>query len=266
MKKITVRHYLNAKIKPKKEQNKDWYPVYVQIIYNKFSTDKRSVSEIYMTEKGFDYYSNTSKLKKGEIMIFRDNTYSLELMERILSKEIIDIECSIRLIDKTNFKASRKNILYIINEFSKEAYSVIKEQHSLDREVYIAMGEPNEYDYNTDYEEFLHCFNGNINDCFATIKKFTGIDLMPFLKEETIIEYESLNLLYLILKELNGNYKMTIPPFLNYTSFAEFFCMDYKPLFKERLKDKSVEYYDKVISEIEKMAESCMIMTYQMCS
>lgn len=57
--KITVKHYLNTSVKRKGKSPEDIeYPLYIQITANRKTTQIRSLTNIYFSEKEFDEYIN----------------------------------------------------------------------------------------------------------------------------------------------------------------------------------------------------------------
>ncbi len=56
MGKITVKHYLNKKLKPEIKNNEKFYTVYVQITVNRITTQMRSLTFAKMTETEFEKY------------------------------------------------------------------------------------------------------------------------------------------------------------------------------------------------------------------
>ncbi|MFV0538394.1 MAG: hypothetical protein ACK5M3_13665 [Dysgonomonas sp.] len=246
MKKYTVKHYLNTKIKAKQIDQKEWYPIYIQIIYNKFSTDKKSSADILVTKKGFDHYLKTGHLQESETTCFLVSRIALKKAERDLEKELIDIECSIDIIKKWSLPVARRNIINVINNLSEEARRAISEQYRINTDIYVSQGSPSEDNYNTEYEDFTLCFSNNIVESIEKIKKYTNIDLKPFLKEDTIINSEAL----LLVAEVQTNFSKKQKRF---RSFAEFVESDYKTEIKRCVPNKSLEYFDSIIVFIEKM-------------
>lgn len=57
MRKISVKHYLEKRLKPL-ELKELHYPVYIQIIIDRKTTQYRSLSEAYMSESNFEKYKN----------------------------------------------------------------------------------------------------------------------------------------------------------------------------------------------------------------
>lgn len=82
--KITVKHYLNTNLKPKKENGKDTYPVYVQIIH-------KSTNFKIKSENGFINYLSIEELEEEKFVNF-------------LKDELIRIENCVKLISENNPK------------------------------------------------------------------------------------------------------------------------------------------------------------------
>lgn len=256
MKKITVRHYLNTKVKGKiSDEGFVIYPIYVQIIYNKFSTDKRSISNVLTTEKGFRHLLETKTFLENETV--RSSFLS---SEETLFNEIIDIESSIKILEKWNLKIKRKNILEVIQCLSRPVDIVLEDQYRLNLSVRVGMGAENEYNYDTQYENFLMSFSGNIIDSIENIESYTKIDIKQFLKEETSIFLEALKL----VEDLAYQRRKQNKNFFCGLSFAEFVFIDYRGFIKEKMKTKTIEHYDKIIKSLEEVIDDHIEHIYAM--
>lgn len=101
--KITVKHYLNTNLKPKKENGKDTYPVYVQVIYN------RKIYK-FKSENGFFEYLDDTQLEK-------------ELFVKFLKDELDRVERCVSLIAKNNTNLLTSKDIY---RLSKPLHIVIE--------------------------------------------------------------------------------------------------------------------------------------------
>lgn len=247
MGKITVKHYLNKKLKPIEIEDKKLYPVYIRIIYNQFSTEKKSESDIWLTEYSYDTYSKNGKPLENELSMFVYN-----IGKRSIEKEIAFIYSGINLIDEYEIKVDRKSLLRLVDKLSVEVSSLITQMYFFNLYVYIQMGKENEENYNTEYEEFLSSFHErNILDMMDDIHQYTGVELKKYLKEETLIDMEALRIVSKIASE-----KVNVMKYANtYLSFSEFACMDYKHEVKKIIGDKTIDYSNKIIEAIEKLID-----------
>lgn len=244
MGKITVKHYLNTKVKPKQGSGDSLlYPVYVQVIYNKFSTNKRSQTEMLMTKKGFDYYCKEKKLL--------DNEFEKGILYFIspLEKELIDIESSIKVIEKWDLDIKRNNIFRAIDEFSTDVLTYFTDKYRFELDYYCQMGAKNEENYNTEYEAFLLSFNDNIIESIERIEEYTKVDLKKYIKDENLLHFRIFKLISKIQKRYWETDKKRI-------SFAEFVCMDYENIIKKELKQETLEYTNKLIETINKLIDN----------
>jgi len=104
MGKITVKHYLNKKLKPEKDGNDLYYPLYVSISVNRKFIKKRSGSGQTITENDFENgLGNLPDVK-------RQIEYENNLLNRIVNLFINDIEN----------KTVKKELIYF---FSSKGYN-----------------------------------------------------------------------------------------------------------------------------------------------
>ncbi len=255
MGKITVKHYLNTKIKPIEIEDKLFYPVYINIIYNKFTTDKKCASEILATDAGYSNYVNNGEWIKGEYKKKKSIAWGLD-------KELRIIDCAIKVIDDRCIPVNRKSILPLIEEFSHCAsktiidcyYDNIDVQHSVmtDKEfIDDYIGEEDKIKY---FEFLLSFARGNILGNMGIIKNYTGIDLRGFLNEETIIDMEAIDLITRIehdeVNKYSEPYKYGYDWIL---TFGEFIYCGYEDKIKTMLAEKPLSYYQSIIDTIKKL-------------
>ncbi|TRX37881.1 hypothetical protein FNW52_02990 [Flavobacterium sp. ZT3R18] len=112
--KITVKHYLNTNLKPKKENGKETYPVYVQVIYD------RKIYKFKSENKFFEYLS--------------DSQLEEETFIKFLSDEIKRVERCVILLSKNNEKLLTSKDIY---RLSKPLYIIIENNFGklIDKEV-----------------------------------------------------------------------------------------------------------------------------------
>lgn len=232
MGKITVKHYLNTNLKPKKEKDLLLYPIYLQVIYNKFSTNKKSYTEIYTTIEGFNYYLKNGSFLKSETI----KKYEW-LNEMALKDELENFEYSLKIADTFNQDIKRYNIFPYVYEFSRDVNDYMQEIIRTKLSVQISMKKEENQDIQ--YDEFLLCFSGNIINSINYIKEFSNIDFYPYIKDDDKFQF-------MALKEIENISKQLKP-----LSFAKFVNIDYKSLIKNNLKNEKIETYDKILSIID---------------
>lgn len=106
MGKITVKHYLNTRVSPMDcfDDGKLYYPIYVQITYNRKTTQIKSFTQIYVTESGYQNY---------QANIFNANDFfsfpfdKLTDINTVLRNELASIELGIKYIIDVNFDLSK---------------------------------------------------------------------------------------------------------------------------------------------------------------
>ena len=256
MGKITVKHFLNTKIKPKEIEDKQFYPVYINIIYNKFTTDKKCASEILATNAGYDNYVNNGEWIKGEYKKKNHIGWGL-------NKELHIIDCAIKVIDDWCIPVNRKSILPLVEEFSHYAsktiinyyYDNIAVQHMMmtDKEfIDDYIGEEDKIRY---FEFLLSFAKGNVLGNMSIIKNYTGIDLKGFLNEETIVDMEAIDLITQIEHDEVKKYGEEFYKYDNdwVLTFGEFIYCGYEDKIKAMLAEKSLSYYQSIIDAIKKL-------------
>jgi hypothetical protein len=239
MGKITVKHYLEKRVKPfwnfpnnKREKTKLMYPIYVQIIYNKFSTSKRSKTLINCTEIGFDEYIKTGKINNKEFDTILSQGYSLE-------KELRDVNNCIKIIDEHNINVSRKYIIELIDVFSNSIVSCLTFMARTDFQMNSHLEPFLKKGRNILYDKFILSFNekNNLIRDIKQIEEFTKIDLLNYVKDEDFKVWRSI----LMIEQFFGNEK----------SFSEFVCSDYIKTIKEKMKNEILEDFEVVTKSID---------------
>lgn len=232
MGKVTVKPYLNTNIKPVEQNGKLLFPVYMQLIYNRFSTSKRSKTEIITTEDSFDLYLKTNKLIKEETI------YKNEFIdESNLTDEIKDTVFSLQIADKQNVKIERKLIFKTIDELSRPVMDVFNELVN-----YEYSGTVTEDKFlKPDYGRFIQCFADTKIESINLIEKYTGFDLKQFLKAEDKLKFSVIELIDLLFWEY---------------SFAEFVHLDYESVIREHIEEKTVSEYNEFMNEVNQLVKS----------
>lgn len=94
--KITVKHYLNINLKPKKENGVDKFPVYIQVIFN------RKIYK-FKSENDFFEYLDSTQLEN-------------ELFTKFLKTELERVERCVDLISRNNEKLLTSKDIYRLSK------------------------------------------------------------------------------------------------------------------------------------------------------
>ncbi len=243
MGKITVKHFLNKKVKPILKNESEFYPLYLQIIYSKFSTERRSETGIFMTDSNFEYYLKFDKLSDSEII----ETKKWNGIDE-LKREIEDSMLSIEVIEKYQITVTRSTIFNAIKELSRPSEILLTEilRNSLHSDIWEKtifkelIKKPKQ---TTTYEDFLLCFDGNIIDSINEIESYTGLKLSGFIKESDIVRFQALQVINTIS---DGK------------TFAEFILSDYDTELKRIMNVCTLELYEVTKSEINNWMENAI--------
>lgn len=235
MGKITVKHYLNKKLKPKTENNKVYYPIYLQIIYNKLSNEKCSDTGFYMTDSSFEDYINEPKISEADII--KTNVWN-DLSD--LYEEFRSTYDALLVVDLYEFNISRSTIFNVIRDFSKRTSDLLTEvlRNNIQGEIWdktIIQEEQGLSTQDIKYEQFLLSFSENIIDSISNVEKFTGLNVVSFLKD---IDKHRLKSLQIIDSISQGS------------RFSKFVLSDYKSKLKDQMKKETVEHYELTINDI----------------
>ncbi len=229
MKKITAKHYLNTNLKPVEKNGKLLYPVYLQLIYNRFSTSKRSKTEILTSENSFKQYEKTNKLIKEET-IYKNIPFD----KTDLKAEIDNTVFSLKIADEQNIEIERKYIFNLIENLSlptsKILIEVLRSEYSGTLSDDLIWSE-------TDYERFINCFIDLINSV-DFIEKYTGFNFKQFVKPNDSLKFDTFELVSLLFKDY---------------SFAEFVNSDYERIIRKHMKEKTISEFDIYMNEVKRL-------------
>lgn len=240
MGKITVKHYVNTRIKPCDFGGivKNVYPVYVQIIYNKFSMNKRSWTGYYMTEKAFQIFIDSKEELKGEVMKVNgsENRYAKTFEEE---KSIIE-DCLL-VAEKYNINVTSRNVNYYLERLSDSLlcnlYETMCKNYS-----YCSISDKFGHNVIKDekYRNFLFAITGQggIHEGIMYIKEFADVDLMRFVKDEDRKYWEVFRL---VKKIPDTDCRVDLARFM----------LTYIDKVKYELKDKTLSHYEEVINMLE---------------
>ena len=185
--KITVKHYLNTSVKRKGKNPEDIeYPIYIQITANRKTTQIRSLTNIYLSEKEFDEYINNPL--SFNIDINKENDTSKDLMRVMKWWHVDELQIELETVEKIiEYCISKKG--FQVGEFKT---SEVIEFYSLDIDrrfgAYI-----NDFINTTgfllDYPEtapialFLMMDN-NPHELLTAVKEVTNFDVFEMLNAE----------------------------------------------------------------------------------
>ena len=108
MKKVTVIHYLEKKVKPTLIYGDVLaYPLYVRITVNRATTQIKSLTGALMSEKAFSIYADTGKKYNYETKEIGGVNFHLSIEKEV---ELIQLCVETLLMKKNNFNFSSRNI------------------------------------------------------------------------------------------------------------------------------------------------------------
>lgn len=191
---------------------------------------------IESTIEGFNHYQKTGEILESEFFTLFSDNYTLP-------KEETTIKNSIKILEELNIEWELTELIDIIEYFSKNVADCLIFQ--LKREISmegIVDTEDGNIESNS-YSEFILSFDSKfgILDSLNKIKAFTNIDLAQFVKSKDIDRFN-------VTSWLRVHY--------NNISFAEFYYLDYHSEIRQIYKDKTIEFYDFVVSTIDVLLEN----------
>lgn len=200
MGKVTVKHYLNTRVQLLVEESfdkhlhnhfKDRYPVYIQITYNRRTTQLKSFTSDYMTKEEFDYYS------KGEFeKISKKNVFRLAelIKEPILVQKSIEYILQYWRVEKIDDLKS--HIEFFIAPVNKGLIEMCW--------LYI-FTRPQTNKEAKAKESFYKCFNKDIllTECLKEIEKISGHNIEPFIPKDDLDVWKDLDILLKAYKKQN---------------------------------------------------------------
>lgn len=176
MYKITIKHYLNTKLKPITiYENIEAYPLYLQIIYKRKNNTIKSFTGAYMSIKAFE------NMQKGlfyfdETSVYNDYNFRIEEEPKIL-------EFAIKYLDSKKIKYKINNeyfckYLEVTTNFAHQLYS--KAARTIETNI-------------CEIDSLLSCFNTDeftLLDIANTINKIFEIDILKYLPKDYIKIWE----------------------------------------------------------------------------
>lgn len=199
MGKITVKHYLNTKIKPISyfDDGKDYFPIYTQITYNRKTTQLRSFTDAITTKAGFDEIENGNADFK-EIGFIHPYNDGLNIIEA-LKKEERDIGLSIYYILSHNIQIDGKHELREILQLFFVYISEILIENAFYDWIADKFHDHKTYKATRLYDAFNERFT--LYDSIDLIKKYTKIDLSEYIAPK---DWELSKYIYFYLKRTSN--------------------------------------------------------------
>lgn len=217
--KITVKHYLEKKVKPQVvyDDLELGYPVYYRITYKRKTTNIKSFTGAIMTEKAYEYFSKTNEVDSYETN-YKTGFINLKLENELFFihkavEEIVKNDNEIVVFDEY-FIENLKTFFIDLEEslFSQGWYNYNQE---LDLKAKSSNSKPlttkqllnqkftetkEDVEFNKQYEKFdddssyylkesfYNIFNKekSLIYCLNTLKEVTGFDASPYIHLNTI--------------------------------------------------------------------------------
>lgn len=201
MKKVTVKHYLNANIIIReldskgeyKQENIIYHPVYIQISFARRTTQIRSYTEVYLTEKDYEYYKNGDYEKMTNAKIAKHLTHEPQRVKAAIEY----------LLNKREGEINKIDVLPsgTINKFDDIRYDVENLMEPLDIKLielgwaYLAMVKQRHLHKETNYLHDAFRLDENLIKSLNLIKQVTGYDLASFFPQKEIVFWKNVNFL-----------------------------------------------------------------------
>ena len=223
MGKITVKHYLNTKIKPEIRDNENCYPVYVQITMRRKTTQYRSLTFCTLSETEFNNY-------------IKGHSYNADFIDRgIFTKEYFEkeperIQKAIEFITNGwNFKLSQSSFDLI--------WSWVKDLFLIWTDEGLISGMWGYIECNTNKAKIYKPFNKKytLTDSIKTLNKVLHIDIKDKIIKEDL--------------ELWNNVTLLLKHYGKKSIYIDFVCT-YKNEIKKIKGIKNKEEFIKMIQKI----------------
>lgn len=216
--KVTVKHYLEKKVKPILIYGEVWaYPLYIRITVNRRTTQLKSITGALMSEKAFEHYISTGKVYNYEthlenctnhLLHVDDEPQLVQLCIETLASKIQDYDFSNRNV--------RAQLMYLLTSA---------------RETFIKLGHSRDYYYDNDTLAFLLTFNRELSiiNSVKFIEPVTKQDLRPFFPSDFLKQWQVIELIKCLgIKEM---------------PFVQFYKLDYMKMFFDNLKREDARSY-----------------------
>jgi len=215
--KITVKHYLEKKAKPRhySEFNKivETYPLYYRITYKRKTTNLKSFTGRYMAEKRLEEIFE-NKIDYNFYLYNEKKFIELALEDIILKNPDIEIFDNALIDNLKHYFLNLKDSLFYLGWLNYK-YNIDNEtpnNNKLFEEKYSKFKNENEY-YKNQFYGVFNKQNSLILNLFI-VKKVTGYDLEPYINTETLKFWYVINLILIVYSDWeNSNF---INLFVNY--------------------------------------------------
>lgn len=174
MGKITVKHYLNTRVKPLELADREFYPIYVQVTVDRRTTQIRSFTNGMCTITGMQEYEKTGHFDKLE-------WFPSEPLN--LNREQQRIEDAIKYIIRRKIDISKKySLRYALDQLfvpvKKVLLTNLWEWLIVDKGIFET-----EVEQKTHYGQLYNTLNPEftISHNISEIKRLTGLDLTPYI-------------------------------------------------------------------------------------
>lgn len=222
MGKITVKHYLNTRVNPLKlGDDKEYYPIYVQVTNNRKTTQIKSFTNVFSTMHGIETYLNTGIFDKEEIFEYPNSDIIVSL-----SNEVRIIELGMKYITNTKIDVSQNG--HELREVLEVLFAYMSDILVSGFKPWIMSDKIDDDSKLVLYNVFNHC--QTISSSIEKIKDKTKIDLSGFIEREywelskdidNFIKYIGENTIYIDF--INSKYDLkSIPNMNNIDAFEEY--------------------------------------------
>jgi hypothetical protein len=227
--KITVKHYLEKKVKPMLvyDDIEYGYPLYYRITYKRKTTNIKSFTGAVMTEKAYEYFRSTNEVHSYETNYKAGFTH-LKLENELLFiekavEQIVNQDSDIVVFDeyfvenlKTFFNDLKESLYYqgwysytqkldlrVKKQTRKKPYTVSEilnqkinlSNEDIDFDNQYKKFSDDEKGYNQ--ERFYHIFNKekSLIECLNVINDVSEVDLFPYIHKNTLKYWQVIGLI-----------------------------------------------------------------------
>lgn len=203
MGKVTVKHYLEKKVKPTTIYGSIVaYPVYLRITVNRKTTQIRSLTEMLMSEVAFDNYKRTNKVDYDESMIDTSVNQSMKLENE---PELIKLCIETIIRQQRDYDFSDRNVRQLVGILLLSA-----------SEALIKVAWQIEISGIPEIDSFVGSFNRQLSlvHSVKNFQKALGIDIVKFIPSDCFKRWQVVE-----LTEYSGGRNLTFVEFI-YTDYT----------------------------------------------
>lgn len=228
--KVTVKHYLEKKVKPILIYGEVWaYPLYIRITVNRRTTQLKSITGALMSENAFERYVSTGKVYNYETHLENYTNHFLHIEEepQLVKLCIETLASKIQDYDFSN-RNVRAQLMYLLTSA---------------RQTFINLGHSRDYYYDEDTLAYLLTFNRELSiiNSIKFIEPVIKQDIRPFFPSDFLKQWQVIELIKCLgIKEM---------------PFVEFYQLDYMKMFLDNLKRENARSYC-LIDETYNISES----------